>query len=116
MKIQIKRIYDDPAKGDGVRILVDRLWPRGVSKERASLDAWVKKIAPSTNLRKWFDHDPEKWEEFSRRYIEEIQENEEAIDELRDLAKKTTLTLLYAAKDEEHNEALVLKHYLDKVL
>jgi len=113
MNLQIKRIYEEPADDDGYRVLVDKLWPRGVSKEDAYLDEWNKDVTPSTDLRKWFDHDPEKFEEFSQRYKGELTEKE---DELRQLIKRACserLTLLYAAKDTEHNHALVLKEFIE---
>jgi uncharacterized protein YeaO (DUF488 family) len=111
MKIQLKRIYEEPDEKDGYRILVDRLWPRGVSKEKAHLDLWLKDIAPSTELRKWFNHDPDKWNQFQKKYLKELKENKEAVDTLKEHLKKGTITLLYAAKDEAHNEAEVLKEY-----
>jgi uncharacterized protein YeaO (DUF488 family) len=109
MKIKIKRVYEKPDKEDGVRILVDRLWPRGLTKEKASIDLWLKDIAPSTELRKWFGHDPEKWKEFGKRYRDELKKNEEQVSLLKAQMKNGTVTLVYGAKDEEHNEALVLK-------
>ena len=111
MKIQIKRVYEKPDAKDGFRILVDRLWPRGLTKEKAALDLWLKDIAPSTDLRKWFNHDSEKWKEFQKRYRKELKENKEAVDTLKEHLKKGTVTLLYAARDEAHNEAEVLKDY-----
>lgn len=111
MKTQIKRVYETPDAKDGFRILVDRLWPRGLTKEKAALDLWLKDIAPSTDLRKWFNHDPEKWKEFQKRYRKELKENKEAVDTLKEHLKKGTVTLLYAARDEAHNEAEVLKDY-----
>jgi uncharacterized protein YeaO (DUF488 family) len=111
MKIQIKRVYEKPDPKDGFRILVDRLWPRGLTKEKAAVDLWLKDIAPSTELRKWFGHDPEKWKEFQKKYLKELKENKEAVDTLKEHLKKGTVTLLYAAKDEAHNEAEVLKDY-----
>lgn len=107
-KIRIKRIYETPKKEDGFRILVDRLWPRGFTKERAAVDLWLKDIAPSTALRKWFNHIPEKWEEFKKHYRSEIRENKEALSLLKEQMKKGNVTLLYAAKDEEHNDAIIL--------
>jgi uncharacterized protein YeaO (DUF488 family) len=98
-------------KEDGFRILVDRLWPRGLTKEKASIDLWLKNIAPSTELRKWFAHDPEKWKEFQKKYLKELKENKEAVDTLKQHLKKGRVTLLYAAKDEAHNEAQVFKDY-----
>jgi len=115
MSIAIKRIYEEPAPGDGARILVDRLWPRGVSKERAKLDLWLKDIAPSTELREWFGHDPKKWIEFQKKYKIELANNEEPVAELKKIIRQNnTATLLYAAKDEEHNEAAVLKNLLSR--
>lgn len=111
--IKIKHIYQLPHKKDGFRILVDRLWPRGLSKEKASVDLWLKDIAPTTELRQWFNHDPKKWTDFSQKYQQEIEENSENLTHMQELCKKyKTLTLLYAAKDETHNHALVLKHFL----
>lgn len=110
--IQCKRVYDEPSPEDGTRVLVDRLWPRGVSKEAAALDDWMKAVAPSDERRKWFDHDPEKWEEFRVRYAQELDEKEDLVQELRSKADSGTLTLLYAAKDREHNHAVVLRNYL----
>lgn len=112
MTVKIKRVYEKPDKEDGVRILVDRLWPRGLTKEKAGADLWLKDIAPSTELRKWFGHDPEKWEEFKKRYFSELQENKEPVLQLKEQIKKHLVTLLYGARDEEHNEALVLQNYL----
>lgn len=111
---QCKRAYDTAFPDDGTRVLVDRFWPRGVSKEDAALDDWLKEVAPSDELRKWFDHDPEKWDEFCRRYYQELDEKDEAIESLRKEAEDGTLTLVYAAKDREHNNAVALKHYLEK--
>ncbi|HEX5169616.1 MAG TPA: DUF488 domain-containing protein [Cyclobacteriaceae bacterium] len=112
MKIKIKRVYEKPCREDGIRVLVDRLWPRGLTKEKAAIDIWLKNIAPSTELRKWFDHDPNKWKPFMRRYLMELKRNKEQTLVLKEQAKQGTVTLLYGAKDEEHNEALVLKKYL----
>ncbi len=107
--IYLKRIYEKPEKRDGYRILVDRLWPRGVSKEKAALNLWLKDVAPSNELRMWFGHDPKKWVEFKKRYKKELMVND-VFDELKNIIKKTkNITLLYAAKDEEHNEAVILK-------
>jgi len=110
--IKIKRVYEKPDKEDGTRILVDRLWPRGLTKEKASIDLWLKDIAPSTALRKWFGHDPDKWKEFQSRYLAELKENEAQLSLLKEQIKKGTITLIYAAKDEVHNEALFLKELL----
>ncbi len=109
--VRLKRAYEPPAAGDGTRILIDRLWPRGVSKADAALDQWMKDVAPSTELRKWFGHDPARWEEFRRRYIEELQRHA-ALDELRSLARQGTVTLVYSAHDEAHNDAVVLRDLL----
>lgn len=114
MNMHIKRVYEKPGKEDGKRILVDRLWPRGLTKERASIDLWLKEIAPSTELRKWFGHDPEKWKEFQKRYHQELKNNESQVSLLREQLKKGTVTLVYGAKDEEHNEALVLTEWLNR--
>ncbi len=112
MNIKIKRVYEKPGKEDGSRILVDRLWPRGVTKEKAALDFWLKEIAPTTELRKWFNHDPAKWNEFIKKYLKELKENEESVSILKDFLKKGPVTLIYAAKDEAHNEALVIKDFV----
>ncbi|MCB0722973.1 MAG: DUF488 family protein [Ignavibacteriae bacterium] len=108
MKFTIKRVYEEPDKKDGYRILVDRLWPRGLTKEKARVDLWLKDIAPSTKLRKWFDHDPEKWKEFEKRYILELKGNKEPVQILIEQIKKKDVTLVYGTKDEVHNEARVL--------
>ncbi len=110
--IRLKRVYEAPSPEDGLRILVDRLWPRGLTKERAAIDWWAKDIAPSTELRKWFDHDPAKWKQFQIRYRKELQEKGEVLKELKHKSKGHTVTLVYGARDEEHNEALVLKQIL----
>jgi uncharacterized protein YeaO (DUF488 family) len=113
--IQIKRVYEPASKTDGLRILVDRLWPRGLTKVRAAVDEWLKEVAPSTELRKWFGHDPAKWKQFQTRYRKELKEKEkkEALQRLKAASKQHKLTLLYGARDEEHNEARVLKQVLD---
>lgn len=111
-KIKLKRAYEPPAAGDGVRILVDRLWPRGVSKDAAAIDLWLKEIAPSTKLRKWFGHDPRKWPRFRERYFAELDANTTAVEELRKAIRRGPVTLVYSAKDEEHNDAVVLREYL----
>ncbi len=111
-EIQVKRIYEPADKTDGARILVDRLWPRGVSKVEAALDAWLKDIAPSTELREWFHHDDTLWSEFRKRYIAELHKAPEAVAELREWIKKGRVTLLYAAHDEAHNNAVVLREYM----
>lgn len=114
MRLAIKRIYEPKAPEDGARILVDRIWPRGISREAAALTLWLKDIAPSTELRKWFGHDPARWKEFCRRYQAELDANAEAVAELRCLAKTGKVTLLYAARDTDHNQAWVLADYLRK--
>ena len=114
--IKIKRAYESSSKDDGFRILVDRIWPRGVSKERANLDTWMKEIAPSDNLRKWFSHDPEKWKEFENKYKKELKDKNELINEIKEIEKvKGKVTLIYSAKDKEHNNAVVLEHILKKL-
>lgn len=113
--VRIKRIYAPPAPEDGVRILVDRLWPRGVSKARAALDDWTKELAPSTELRQWFGHDPALWTEFRRRYRAELKHNAAALTRLRDRVIAGPVTLLFAARDEVHNEAVVLQEVLQEV-
>lgn len=111
--IKLKRIYEKPEKSDGYRVLVDRLWPRGLSKEKAAVHLWLKDIAPSDRLRKWFGHDPKKWQVFQKRYKKEIAANKAVFNKLRSIAKKEkNVTLLYAAKDKEHNQAVVLKNLL----
>ncbi len=114
MKIRIKRVYEKPGREDGKRILVDRLWPRGLTKQKARVDLWLKQIAPSTPLRKWFAHDPGKWKEFSDRYRGEIKKNKEQLTLIKEIIRKDPSTLLYAAKDETHNAAVVLKEFLEK--
>lgn len=107
--LKIKRVYEKPAKDDGWRVLVDRLWPRGMKKESAHIDAWMKEVAPSDALRKWFAHDPAKWNEFQKRYRAELSKTKNAIAELKSMASQhKDLTLVYGAKDEAHNQAVVL--------
>jgi uncharacterized protein YeaO (DUF488 family) len=110
--IQIKRIYDPPEPGDGYRVLVDHLWPRGVSRERARLDEWARELAPSDELRKWFDHVPERFAEFRRRYREELAAHPELLKRLGERASRGRLTIVYAARDREHNNAAVLAELL----
>ncbi len=110
--IKLKRAYDKPSPADGTRILIDRLWPRGISKEKAALDRWMKEIAPSTELRRWFAHDPKRWAEFRRRYRQELREYPGLLEELKSLARNGPLTLVYAAHDEAHNDAVVLREVL----
>lgn len=114
MKIKIKRVYEEPEKEDGFRILVDRIWPRGLSKEKAKVDLWLKEIAPSTELRKYFGHKAEKWEEFRRRYLQELQEQKDGISQVREQMKEKNITLVYAAKDTCRNQAVVLLEVLKK--
>ena len=113
MTIKIKRAYEPPDPGDGERILVDRLWPRGLSKERAQLNLWLKEVAPSTALRVWFGHDPNKWVGFSAKYRTELRKNNDLVKVLAAKANAGTVTLIYAARDEEHNEAVILKEFLE---
>lgn len=114
MTLHIKRIYEDPASGDGYRVLVDRLWPRGMSKQRAKLDEWLKEIAPSAELRQWFGHEDAKWVEFHKRYVAELNDNAE-VDVLRRLlAEQDAVTLVYSARNEEENQAVVLRDYLSR--
>jgi uncharacterized protein YeaO (DUF488 family) len=115
MNVKIKRVYEPSDKEDGIRILVDRLWPRGLTKAKAGVDLWLKEIAPSTELRKWFSHDPAKWAEFKTRYRAELKENAEQLGLLEEEIKKGVVTLIYGAKDEEHNEAVVLRDFLLKL-
>ena len=111
--IQLKRVYEKPSRKDGLRVLVDRLWPRGLTKERAAVDLWLKDVAPSTKLRQWFGHDPDKWNDFQARYRKELKEKEDSLKVLKQKSKDGTVSLLYGARDEEHNEAIVLKLILD---
>lgn len=111
--IQTKRVYELPLETDGTRVLVERLWPRGISKERGKLDLWLKDIAPSPELRQWYSHDVEKWDEFKKRYWAELECNPTPIEQLRQMLKKGTLTLVYAARDEQHNSAMLLKAFLE---
>ncbi len=110
--VRLKRVYETKTVEDGVRILVDRLWPRGLSKEKAAVDHWMKEIAPSAELRKWFGHDPTRWPEFRRRYIDELRGHTALLQQVRELARKQTVTLLFGAHDEAHNDAVVLKEVL----
>ena len=114
LSIKLKRAYEAPAKSDGTRILVERLWPRGLTKEKAKIDHWLKDISPSPELRKWYGHDPDKWPAFQKRYRKELDANKEALQELKELCAKGPVTFVYAAKDEAHNSALVLKTYLEE--
>jgi uncharacterized protein YeaO (DUF488 family) len=112
MSIDVKRAYDPPASSDGYRVLVDRIWPRGVAKEDLKVDAWLKEVAPSTALRKWFGHDPKKWDEFRRRYARELEPHAAALEQLVKHARAGRVTLVFAAKDAEHNNAVALREYL----
>lgn len=112
MSILLKRVYEAPAKSDGKRVLVDRLWPRGLTKAKAKIDLWLKEVAPSTGLRQWFEHDPSKWDEFKKRYHADLMGNP-AVAELKALARQGEITLVYAAKDQLHNQAVALKEFLD---
>jgi len=113
-KIKLKRAYEAPAASDGTRILVDRLWPRGVKKADAAIEEWMKDVAPSSALRKWFGHDPTRWQEFRRRYLKELREHPDALERLRALARQGPITLVFAAHDEAHNDAVVLRDVLVK--
>lgn len=113
MVIRLKRAYEAAESGDGFRILVDRLWPRGISKSTARIDLWLKEIAPSTTIRKWFDHDPSKWNTFRRRYFKELDGHTEIFSELKQHVHDGAVTLTYGAKDTEHNDAVALKEYLE---
>ena len=110
--IKLKRVYENPSPKDGLRVLVERLWPRGLTKERAAVDLWLKDVAPSPELRKWFGHDPARWEQFQERYRQELREKKDAVQLLKQKGKEGTVTLVYAARDEDHNGALALKRFL----
>jgi uncharacterized protein YeaO (DUF488 family) len=112
--IRLKRAYEEPSPDDGLRVLVERLWPRGLTKERAAVDLWIKDVAPSPELRRWYSHDLTRWDEFQKRYRAELGRNAEAVEQLRQKCRGATVTFVYAAKDEEHNSALLLKQYLDE--
>ena len=119
MDLRIKRVYEKPEESDGFRILTDRLWPRGISKEKAALDLWEKAIAPSPELRKWFGHDPEKYETFREKYLQELDHNpgkEDFLSLVKSHLKEGRVTLLYGARDREHNQAVVLQHFLEQAL
>jgi uncharacterized protein YeaO (DUF488 family) len=113
-RFRLKRIYEKPSRDDGFRVLVERLWPRGMKKEDARIDLWLKDVAPSPELRRWYAHDVAKWPEFRRRYSAELEANPEPVSLLRERAKKGNVTLLFAARDEEHNSAVVLKEFLER--
>ncbi len=115
MGFRLKRVYDSPAKADGWRLLVDRVWPRGLTKKKAQVDEWLKELAPSTRLRKWFGHDPARWTEFKKRYAAELKTQREPVEQLAQKARKRTVTLLFGARDIEHNNAVALKEFLEKI-
>lgn len=110
--VRLKRAYEPPARDDGARILIDRLWPRGMTKKAAAIDEWFKDIAPSTALRQWFGHDPARWQEFRRRYADEVRQDPEHLDKLRVRARQGPITLVFSARDELHNDAVVLRDLL----
>ena len=112
MEIRVKRIYESPEPADGYRLLVDRLWPRGVSKKSASLDAWMREVAPSSELRRWFGHDASRWREFKRRYGVELDIHQDLVAEILSLARERPVTLIYSARDSNHNQAVALEEYL----
>ncbi|MBE0517413.1 MAG: DUF488 domain-containing protein [Methanophagales archaeon] len=116
MVIKVKRAYDKPTEDDGVRILVDRLWPRGIRKEKAEVDLWLKDIAPSNELRKWFSHDPTKWDEFKRRYFKELDNKSDLVALILNEAQESVVTLLFGAKTEQFNNAVALKSYVEERL
>lgn len=114
MSVRLKRVYESAASADGYRVLVDRLWPRGITKDAARLNAWRKELAPSSQLRKWFHHDLTKWEDFKERYFQELDDHREEVEELAKLAKERRVTLLFGAKDEQYNNAVALREYLER--
>ena len=116
MSIELKRAYDRAAESDGYRVLVDRIWPRGVTKNDLRIDAWLKDLAPSASLRKWFRHDPAKWDEFKQRYAGELEQRSDALEQLVERARARRITLVFGAKDTEHNNAVALKEYLERRL
>ena len=113
--IKIKRVYDKPERNDGFRVLIDRIWPRGVKKEDASINLWLKEVAPSSKLRKWFNHDANKWEEFCSRYFMELDKKKDEIDLLNEKRKNSNLTLVFSARNVEHNNAVTLMKYLESL-
>lgn len=113
-RIAVKRAYDPPAPGDGCRVLVDGIWPRGMTREALRLDEWLRDIAPSAPLRRWFGHDPTRWDEFQRRYFDELDARPDAVEALRRIARRGPLTLVFAARDAEHNNAVALRNYLEQ--
>ena len=116
MSVKVKRVYGQPAKSDGHRVLVDRVWPRGVKKSNARIDEWLREIAPSTGLRKWFKHDPAKWVQFKKKYAAELDQHREEAEKLARESRKRTVTLLFAAKDSAHNNARALKEYVEELM
>jgi uncharacterized protein YeaO (DUF488 family) len=116
MSINLKRAYDQVAETDGYRVLVDRIWPRGIAKDDLRIDAWLKDVAPSAGLRKWFRHDPAKWDEFKRRYAGELEQHSDALEQLMKIARTGRVTLVFSARDTEHNNAVVLKEHLERRL
>lgn len=112
--IKLKRVYEERSKEDGFRILVERLWPRGLTKDRAAVDLWLKDVAPSPELRKWYGHDPVKWEQFCERYWAELRQKKDVINVLKEKSKEGTVTVVYAARDEEHNSAVALKRFIER--
>jgi len=111
MPIKLKRVYEEPEESDGKRVLVERLWPRGLSKEKARVDLWLKDAAPSTELRKWFDHDPSKWEEFKTRYFTELDANPQALESILKIISEGTVTFVFASKEETYNNSAALREY-----
>lgn len=116
MDVRLKRAYEPAASSDGYRVLVDRLWPRGVSRDRAKLDEWERELSPSTELRRWFEHDPSRFDEFRRRYLDELRDQRPRLKELRRRARGGTLTLVYSARDRDHNDAVVLAEVIRRGL
>src|ERR1700756_4449056 len=114
MEIHLKRVYESPSRSDGCRILVDRLWPRGLRKEEVQIDLWLKEVAPSAELRKWFGHDPAKWQEFKKRYFAELDNRAPLVGKLTGRAERSVVTLLYGAKDPKHNNAVALQEYIEQ--
>jgi uncharacterized protein YeaO (DUF488 family) len=114
MDIGLKRAYDPPAPGDGRRVLVDRIWPRGIARDELRIEAWLKELAPSSGLRKWFGHDPDKWRDFKERYARELDQGPAELAQLVDMAEAGRVTLVFGAKDTEHNNAVALKEYLER--
>ena len=114
MAVRLKRVYEKTGGHEGTRVLIDRVWPRGVRKSEAAIDLWLKEIAPSTELRKWFGHDPEKWPDFKRRYFRELDQNAALVEKLSKMNQKGTVTLVFGAKNEKHNNAVALKEYLER--